>query len=38
MYQYDFYDKALVVQRIAQFRDQVQRRINDELTEEEFLP
>jgi sulfite reductase (NADPH) hemoprotein beta-component len=38
MYQYDFYDKALVMQRVAQFRDQVQRRLNDELTEEEFLP
>lgn len=38
MYQYDFYDKELVIQRVAQFRDQVQRRVNDELTEEEFLP
>ena len=38
MYHYDFYDKELVIQRVAQFRDQVQRRVNDELTEEEFLP
>ena len=38
MYQYDQYDHALVRERVAQFRDQVQRRISDELSEEEFLP
>ncbi len=38
MYQYDDYDHALVRERVAQFRDQVQRRISDELSEEEFLP
>ncbi|TLX54446.1 nitrite/sulfite reductase [Stutzerimonas nosocomialis] len=38
MYHYDDYDRALVRERVAQFRDQVQRRIAGELTEEEFLP
>ncbi|MWV16016.1 nitrite/sulfite reductase [Pseudomonas sp. L-22-4S-12] len=38
MYQYDEYDHALVRERVAQFRDQVQRRLSDELSEEEFLP
>lgn len=38
MYQYDSYDHALVRERVAQFRDQVERRINGELSEEEFLP
>ncbi len=38
MYRYDQYDHLIVKERIAQYRDQVQRRINDELTEEEFLP
>ncbi len=38
MYQYDFYDKALVDERVKQFADQVARRISGELTEEEFLP
>lgn len=38
MYRYDDYDRALVRERVAQFRDQVQRRLSDELSEEEFLP
>ena len=38
MYRYDDYDHALVRERVAQFRDQVARRISDELSEEEFLP
>nr|WP_298138113.1 nitrite/sulfite reductase [uncultured Pseudomonas sp.] len=38
MYQYDEYDHALVRERVAQFRDQVERRISGELSEEEFLP
>ncbi|TQK10611.1 nitrite/sulfite reductase [Herbaspirillum sp. SJZ107] len=38
MYRYDQYDHLIVRERIAQYRDQVQRRLNDELTEEEFLP
>lgn len=38
MYQYDEYDHALVRERVAQFRDQIERRIRGELSEEEFLP
>ena len=38
MYQYDEYDHVLVRERVAQFRDQVERRISGELSEEEFLP
>lgn len=38
MYRYDQYDHQIIKERIAQYRDQVRRRIADELTEEEFLP
>ncbi len=38
MYQYDQYDQRIVNERVAQFRDQVRRRVAGELTEEEFLP
>ena len=38
MYHYDDYDRALVFERVAQFRDQVQRFTAGELSEEEFLP
>ena len=38
MYQYDDYDRALVFERVAQFRDQVERFMAGELSEEEFLP
>ncbi|MGZ8346415.1 MAG: nitrite/sulfite reductase [Allosphingosinicella sp.] len=38
MYRYDEYDDRLVRERVAQFREQVQRRIDGALTEEEFLP
>jgi len=38
MYQYDFYDKELVNERVKQFSDQVARRKSGELSEEEFLP
>jgi sulfite reductase (NADPH) hemoprotein beta-component len=38
MYQYDEYDHVLVRERVAQFRDQVERRLRGELSEEEFLP
>lgn len=38
MYRYDQYDHQIVKERVVQFRDQVRRRIADELTEEEFLP
>ncbi len=38
MYQYDHFDQALVDQRVAQFRDQVERRISGELSEDQFRP
>ena len=38
MYKYDAIDQTLVDQRVAQFRDQVSRRINGTLAEEEFRP
>jgi len=38
MYQYDEYDATLVSERVAEFRDQVARRLSGELSEEEFLP
>ena len=38
MYQYDQYDHLIVRERIAQYRDQVRRRLADELTEAEFVP
>jgi sulfite reductase (NADPH) hemoprotein beta-component len=36
MYRYDEFDAEFVRQRVAQFRDQVQRRLSGELTEDEF--
>ena len=38
MYKYDAIDQTLVDQRVAQFRDQVARRLNGSLAEEEFRP
>ena len=38
MYRYDEFDAAFVRQRVAQFRDQVARRLSGELTEDEFKP
>lgn len=38
MYQYDSYDKALVIERVAEFRDQIERYQSGSLSEEEFLP
>ncbi|HTP83129.1 MAG TPA: nitrite/sulfite reductase [Alphaproteobacteria bacterium] len=38
MYNYDEYDQKLLDQRVAQFRDQVRRRLAGELTEEQFRP
>ena len=38
MYRYDHYDHLIVRERIAQYRSQVERRLNGELLEEEFLP
>src|ERR1700676_5117064 len=36
MYVYDAFDRTLVTERVAEFRDQVTRRLSGELTEEEF--
>ncbi|MDO8305171.1 nitrite/sulfite reductase [Herminiimonas sp.] len=36
MYRYDQYDHQIVKERIAQYRDQVRRRLSGELTEDEF--
>ncbi|MBB1093822.1 hypothetical protein HUU61_21325, partial [Rhodopseudomonas palustris] len=36
MYAYDDIDRTLVNERVAEFRDQVQRRLSGELTEDEF--
>ena len=36
MYRYDHHDHQIIKERIAQFRDQVRRRLANELTEEEF--
>ncbi len=38
MYRYDQYDHLIVKERVAQFRDQVARRLAGELQDEEFLP
>ena len=38
MYRYDEFDAAFVSARVAQFRDQVARRLAGELTEEQFRP
>ncbi len=38
MYLYDDFDRTLVAERVAEFRDQVRRRLSGELTEEEFKP
>ncbi|OGS55708.1 MAG: sulfite reductase [Erythrobacter sp. RIFCSPHIGHO2_12_FULL_63_10] len=38
MYLYDQYDQAMVDARVAEFRDQTQRRLNGRLSEEQFRP
>jgi len=38
MYQYDKYDQAMVDARVADFRDQVARRIAGEISEDQFKP
>jgi sulfite reductase (NADPH) hemoprotein beta-component len=38
MYLYDELDRTLVTERVAEFRDQVERRLSGELTEDEFRP
>jgi sulfite reductase (NADPH) hemoprotein beta-component len=38
MYKYDNYDQAMVDARVAEFRDQINRRIAGEMTEDQFKP
>ena len=38
LYRYDEYDREFLSERVAEFRDQVRRRVAGELTEEEFKP
>ena len=38
MYKYDNYDQAIVDARVADFRDQVKRRLAGEITEDQFKP
>jgi len=38
MYQYDKFDTEIITARVDEFRDQVARRLNGELTEDEFKP
>ena len=38
MYRYDQYDHQIVRERVAQFRNQVERRLSGDLTEDEFRP
>ena len=38
MYRYDEYDQAIVDARVAEFRDQVERRLKNEISEEAFKP
>ena len=38
MYKYDQYDQAMVDTRVAEFRDQVRRRLDGSLSEEHFRP
>ena len=38
MYKYDTYDQAMVDARVADFRDQIRRRLDGSMTEEQFRP
>lgn len=38
MYRYDEFDREFVTSRVAQFRDQVERRVSGELSEDNFKP
>ena len=38
MYKYDTYDQSIVDARVADFRDQVKRRLSGEMTEDQFKP
>ena len=38
MYVYDEHDRQILAERVAQFRDQTDRALAGELSEDEFLP
>ncbi len=38
MYQYDTYDQSIVDARVAEFRDQIKRRLAGDMTEDQFKP
>src|SRR4029453_13628892 len=38
MYRYDEFDHAFVLERVAEFKEEVERRLLGQLTEEEFRP
>ena len=38
MYRYDEFDREFVTERVAQFRNQVERRVSGELTEDQREP
>ena len=38
MYQYTDFDRRFIKERAAQFRDQLTRRLNGQLSEDEFKP
>ena len=38
MYKYDSYDQAMVDARVEEFRDQVRRRLEGHITEDQFKP
>jgi sulfite reductase (NADPH) hemoprotein beta-component len=38
MYRYDEYDQAIVDARVAEFKDQVGRRLRNEISEDQFKP
>jgi len=38
MYRYDEFDRAMVLERVREFRGQVERRLNGQLTEDQFKP
>ncbi len=38
MYKYDHYDQEMVDTRVAEFRDQVERRLSGKITEDQFKP
>src|SRR6185437_6264816 len=38
MYVYDDFDQTLLNERVAEFSDQIKRRVSGELSEEEFRP